>query len=388
VAWRQHKQLLLDVSIAVAAFAASLALLVARGADSGDVDALGVLLSALASLPLAARRAAPLGVFVVTAAASSVLYAIAQPEGPPIGPTLALYWLAARDAGSRARSRRDVAVVVVLLAAHVTAGGLARDAFPGIELLFATLLWGGAWLAGDRTRLRRERIAELEERALRAEREAERERRLAAAEERGRIARDLHDSAGHAINTILVHAAMGRLQGANDPDSTGEAFQTIEDVARETVGEIDQMVRALRDDASPTGTDVDPPPGLAALDGLVKRHRAAGLEVTTTTHGQRRALPPAVDRAAYRILQEALTNAARHGNGSASVELRFGRSALDVDVANSLNMDRAVRSTGGGQGIVGMRERASLLGGTLDAGARNGRFELHAHLPFADSKHG
>jgi signal transduction histidine kinase len=148
------------------------------------------------------------------------------------------------------------------------------------------------------------------------------------------------------------------------------------------------MVRVLRDDASPTGADVEPPPGLAALDGLVKRHGAAGLQVTTTFHGQRRALPPGVDRAAYRILQEALTNAARHGDGGARVDLRFGPNALDVDVANSLNPDRAVRSAGGGQGIVGMRERASLLGGTLDAGARDGRFELHAHLPFADSGHG
>jgi signal transduction histidine kinase len=386
VALRQDKRLLLDASIAVAAFAVSLGLLAARG-DSGDFDALGVLLTALASLPLAARRAAPLGVFVVTAAASSVLYAIAEPNGPPIGPTLALYWLAARDAESRARSRRDLAVVLVLLAAHVTAGGLARDAFPGVELLFATLVWGGAWLAGDRTRLRRERIAELEERAVRAERDAERERRLAAAEERGRIARDLHDSAGHAINTILVHAAMGRLQTSNDPGAAREAFQTIEDVARETVGEIDQMVRALRDDGSPTGTDVEPPPGLAALDGLVKRHGAAGLQVETTVHGEERTLPPGVDRAAYRILQEALTNAARHGDGSATVDLRFGRSALDVDVANSVAPDRAVSSTGGGQGIIGMRERATLLGGTLDAGARDGRFELHAHLPIAGPGH-
>ena len=94
-----------------------------------------------------------------------------------------------------------------MLAVHVVAGGIL-----GAEILFGITVWGGAWLAGDRTRLRRERMAELEERALRAEREAERERRLAAAEERARIARDLHDSAGHAINVILVHAGVGRLR--------------------------------------------------------------------------------------------------------------------------------------------------------------------------------
>jgi signal transduction histidine kinase len=381
---RNH--LLLDAAIAVAAFAATVALTAASGTDGGNLDAVALLLSALASLPLVARRVAPLGVFVLTATASTALYGIAEPGGPPIGPTLALYWLAAGGEESRARSRRDLAVVVLLLVAHVTAGGLARGAFPDTELLFGVLLWGGTWLAGDRTRLRHERMAELEERALRAEREAESERRLAAAEERGRIARDLHDSAGHAINTILVHAGMGRLQTDRDPERARQAFQTIEEVARETVGEIDQMVRVLREDArAPEGrAEVEPPPGLAALDGLVARHRAAGLDVSTTMRGERRTLPPGVDRAAYRILQEALTNAARHGNGNAQVEVAFGPSALDVRVANSLSPDRAARPTGGGQGIIGMRERAALLGGTLEAEARNGRFELRGHLPVVD----
>jgi signal transduction histidine kinase len=378
-----RNQLLLDAAMAVAAFAATVGLVAARGTDGGNLDALAVVLSALASLPLVARRVAPLGVFVLTATASTALYAIAEPSGPPFGPTLALYFLAAGGEESRAHSRRDVAVVILLLVAHITAGGLARGAFPDTEILFGVLLWGGTWLAGERTRLRRERMAELEERALRAEREAESERRLATAEERGRIARDLHDSAGHAINTILVHAGMGRLQTERDPESARRAFQTIEELARETVGEIDQMVRVLREDApiSEGGTEVEPPPGLAALDGLVERHRAAGLDVTTTMRGDRRPLPAGVDRAAYRILQEALTNAARHGNGSATVELAFGPSALDLGVANSFSPDRAARTNGGGQGIIGMRERAALLGGTLEADARDGRFALHAHLP-------
>jgi signal transduction histidine kinase len=376
-----------DAAIAVAVFAATLGLVAARGTDGGNVDGLDVLLSALASLPLVARRVAPLGVFALTAAASTALYGLAEPSGPPIGPTLALYWLAAGGEESRARSLRDLAVVVLLLAAHIAAGGLARGAFPGTEILFGVLLWGGTWLAGDRTRLRRERMAELEERALRAEREAERERRLAAAEERGRIARDLHDSAGHAINTILVHAGMGRLQTGRDPETAREAFQTIEELARETVGEIDQMVRVLREDAAPSDGrpgEVEPPPGLAALDGLVERHSAAGLRVTTTVRGERRTLPPGVDRAAYRILQEALTNAARHGNGGAHVDVAFSPSGLDLSVANPISPDRAARATGGGHGIIGMRERAALLGGTLEADARGRRFELRVHLPAGD----
>jgi signal transduction histidine kinase len=385
-----RNELWIDAAIAVAVFAASLGLL-AGGTDleesAGGVDPLGVLLTALASLPLVARRIAPLGVFVVTALASTVLFGIAQPAGPPIGPTLALYWVAAGGDGSRARTRLTLALVGALLVAHTTAGGLAADRFPATELLFGVLVWGGAWLAGDRTRLRRERMAELEERAARAERDAERERRLAAAEERTRIARDLHDSAGHAMNVILVHAGLGRLQSEGDPGARKE-FQTIEQVARETVGEIDQLVGAWREDSSRPvgGHEVEPPPGLAALGALVERHLAAGLDVTTTVRGDRRPLSPGVDRGAYRILQEALTNAARHGDGSARVEVAFGQGALDLSVANPLRGDRAIRAGSGGHGVIGMRERANLLGGSLAARVRDGRFEVRAHLPLVDDR--
>jgi signal transduction histidine kinase len=375
---------LIDVALALAVFAGSVGLLAVGEPDGsgGSVDAAGVLLAALASLPLMAWRRAPLAVFVVTAAASAALRFAAEPAGPPLGPTIALYLAALTGDGSRARTRLTLTVASIALVAHLAANAVAQDAFPAVETVFGVLVWGGAWLAGDRTRLRRERMSELEERAVRAERDAERERLLAAAEERGRIARDLHDSAGHAINVILVHAGMGRLHVERDPQSAREAFETIEQVARETVGEIDQMVGALREDSS-SSDGVEPPPGLAAFDGLVQRHRDAGLRVTTTISGDRRPLPPGVDRGAYRILQEALTNAARHGDGSAAVELAFGRGVLEVTVANPIGPDRPARSTGGGHGVIGMRERAAQLGGSLDAGARNGSFELHARLPLA-----
>jgi signal transduction histidine kinase len=385
-----RKDLVIDSAIAVVVFAASLGMLAAGGTDlrdsDGEVGAVGIVLSALASLPLAARRRAPLAVFAVTAIASAALYGLEDPAGPPLGPTLALYWLAAAGEASRARSRLTLAVIAALTAVHLTAAGLGRDAFPGVEMLLAVLVWGGAWLAGDRTRLRRERMAELEERAARAEREAERERRLAAAEERARIARDLHDSAGHAINVILVHAGLGRLLTNRDPARAREAFETIEAVARDTVGEIDDLVRVLRKDA-PHGRpdDVEPPPGLAALDALVAQHREAGLRVTTTVSGDRRPLAPAVDRGAYRILQEALTNAARHGNGSARVEVAFGETALDLRVANALRNGGGAATEGGGHGVIGMRERAALLGGSVDVGAGAGHFRMHARLPLARS---
>jgi signal transduction histidine kinase len=373
---------LLDAALAVAAFAASVALLVAgeNKAGADGLDALEVVVAALASLPLVVWRLAPIAVFAATALASSLLYGVADPEGPPIGPTVAVYLMAFSGDGSRRRTQLTLALVAAMLTVHVIAGGIL-----GAEILFGITVWGGAWLAGDRTRLRRERMAELEERALRAEREAERERRLAAAEERGRIARDLHDSAGHAINVILVHAGMGRLQTDRDPERAREAFATIEEVARETVGDIDQMVRVLREDASLAG-EVEPPAGLASLEGLVEQHRAAGLDLTSSIHGRPRQLPAGIDRGAYRIIQEALTNAARHGNGNARVQIDFGERELGVLVENVLIPGRPARTEGGGHGLVGMRERAALLGGSLEAGPREGRFEVRARLPIPEDR--
>jgi signal transduction histidine kinase len=383
------KKLLADAGIAAGVFALSLAVLGAGGAGEPDantrsLDALGVVLTAIASLPLVARRRSPLAVFALTAAASVALNALSYPPGPPLGPTIALFFIAAAPAEARAGLRLTAAVVAGFFVVHVTAAGLASDEFPLVPLLFGALVWGGAVVVGDRVRQRRQRIVELEERALRAEREAERERRLAAAEERTRIARDLHDSAGHAINVILVQAGAARLLQEQDPARARAALETIEEVARETVGEIDQLVRALREDgSSEAGDEVEPPPGLAALNALAERHRTSGLPVVVRIDGTRRQLTPAVDRAAYRILQEALTNAARHGVGSAEVDVAFGRQALELTVTNPTAHEGAPAD---GHGIVGMRERTALLGGSLEAGADNGLFRVQARLPYSDGE--
>jgi signal transduction histidine kinase len=376
-----RRQQLVDVGVAVAAFAGTLALMFVPESDEAhqprDPDALGVVLAALASLPLIARRRAPILVFVFVVAASALLFGLGYPEGPPIGPTVALYFVALSRTEGPLRTAPVIALAAGLFAAHLTALGIGRDRFPGGELLLGSILWSGVWIAGDRTRLRRERIAALEERALRAEREAERERRLAAAEERARIARDLHDSAGHAINVILVQAGAARLLQQQDPERAREALETVEEVARETIDEIDRLVGALREGGS---ADVEPPPGLAALDGLVERHRAAGLEVSVETRGRRRRLARRADQAAYRILQEALTNAARHGIGHAEVDIAFGESAVELTVTNPAGGDEVQD----GYGLVGMRERAALLGGTLETATSNGHFRLRASLPYGE----
>jgi signal transduction histidine kinase len=382
---------LIDAGIAAIVFAASLALLAGGGAAAADedvrtLDGLGVALAALASLPLLARRRAPLATFAFTAAASAALNGLGYPAGPPLGPTVALYFLAVSPDDGRARTRVIAATVAALFVVHVAAVGLAEEGFPTVPLLFGALVWGGAWVVGERVRTRRVRMAELEERALRAEREAERERRLAAAEERTRIARDLHDSAGHAINVILVQAGAARLLSEKDPERARAALETIEEVARETVKDIDQLVRVLREDgASPEpAPEVEPPVGLGALDILAERHRAAGLELTVDVDGSRRELVPGVDQAAYRILQEALTNAARHGSGRAEVEVEFGSTALEITVTNAVPPNTVVAESG--HGVVGMRERAALLGGSLTAGVADGSFRVQARLPYAGER--
>jgi len=382
--WGLRGEAQVDWSIALVVFVLSLALLAAEGAsrpDSRDPDALAVVLVAFASLPLAARRKAPLAVFVVTAVSSAVLNLVGYPGGPPLGPTVAVYFLALSSQVMRVPRWLAAAVVAALLLVHAGAVGVADESFPTVPLLFGALVWGGAWVVGDRVRMRRQRIEELEERARRAEREAERERRLAAAEERTRIARDLHDSAGHAINVILVQAGAARLLGEHDPGRS-QALRTIEDVARETLGEIDQLVRALRDDELPAESrrNVEPPVGLSGLDTLADRHRSAGLEVDVRLRGSRRPLPPGVDQAAYRIVQEALTNAARYGSGSAAVEIAYGARELELGVSNPTA--RRERPEADGHGIIGMRERAGLLGGRLDVRTENGVFRIRARLPY------
>jgi signal transduction histidine kinase len=376
---------LLDAGLALVAFVATLAI-AGKGGQEDQEEHLGldaVLVAGVASLPLAVLRRAPLSLFALMSAASATLALLGYESGPPPGPTIALFLIAARADEGGARSWATAAVVIASFLVHLASRGIAEDRIPPEALFFGILVWGGAWVLGDRLRQRRARLRDAEERTRRTQREAERERRLAAAEERTRIARDLHDSAGHAINVILVQAGAARLLQERDPDAARKALATVEEVARETVGEIDRLVRVLReDDGRGAATAVEPPPGLAALPTLIDRHRVAGLDVSVSEKGDRRALPPAVDQAAYRILQESLTNAARHGDGTAEVTLGFSPDALELSVENGF----VGTASTGGLGLVGMRERVGLVGGTFHAGGENGRFRVRARLPYGGSE--
>ena len=339
-----------------------------------------MVLAAGSTVPLVVQRRAPFTVLVMTAMISIVAVGLGHPLDLPLGPTVALYHLTAGRGREVAWTWRTTITVVVLLLAYLAAAAAARRALPSSELLHTGLACGVAWFAGERTRLRRDQLAELEQRALRAERDVERERLLAAAEERTRIARDLHDSAGHAISVIAVRAGAARLRHSRDPDRSLVALTAIEEVARLTADEIDRMVGVLRDDAREDGAEA--PIGLAGVDALIARFEEVGLVVTTACAGVRRPLTAAADPAVYRILQEALTNAARHGGGRASIELIFGDTALDVSVTNPAPAPRPPRS-GGGHGLVGMRERATMLGGRFDARSTDGAFHVSARIPYA-----
>jgi signal transduction histidine kinase len=372
-----------DVVVALAAFALTLVVLgFSHNADRG-LDPLGVFLAALACFPLIAHRRFPLGVFAFTTAAAAVLNGLGYSLGPPFGPTVALFYVA-EDERTRARIPETAAVVLGFFAVHVGATAVAHGGFPTSAILFGVVVWGGAWVLGDQLRQRRRRRADVEERIQRAQRDTERERRLAAAEERTRIARDLHDSAAHAINVILVQAGAARLLQQRDPDATRRALTTIEEVARETIGEIDQLVHGLRENGmGEEPPAIEPPTGLAALDTLAERYRAGGLAIEIRSSGSPRPLPRAVDQAAYRILQESLTNAARHGAGAAEVDIRYGESELVLTISNPAVAAGSGESVPGGHGILGMRERAALLGGSLSALEEGSVFRVEARLPYA-----
>jgi signal transduction histidine kinase len=337
--------------------------------ETAEPGVLAFALVLLSALALLWRDRHPRAVLAVTLASSLALAALSYGSNAPVAPAVALYACAVRPQRGRSWPALAAAAAgwaaLVLIEVAVTPYGVPDYVLPG-------LIWAGSWLIGDRRRFLRAHVADQLD-------HARREHELVVAEERARIARELHDSAGHALNTILVHAGAARVLRERDAERSAQAVATIEDLARETIEEIDRIVGLLREDRE---MDRSPLPGIDQIPALVERQRAGGLDVHLTIDGEPgRRSPTPVSRAVYRIAQESLTNASRHGTGSAAIAIQLGPDALELSVANPVTTHVESRP-GGGRGIAGMRERAKLLGGSLQATRNGSRFELHAQLPY------
>ncbi|MFC4057494.1 sensor histidine kinase [Planomonospora corallina] len=242
------------------------------------------------------------------------------------------------------------------------------------------------WLAGIYANTRRRYLESLEERAERAERERDQRARLAAAEERTRIARELHDVVAHNVSVMIVQADGAGYAIDSDPEQARLAVRAVSAAGRRALAEMRRMVGVLRTDAEAVEGEYAPQPGLSQLDALMEQVRSSGLPVEVRVSGAVRELPEGEQLAVYRIVQEALTNTLKHGGpGSrAEVELEYGVRELVVRVADD---GRGVAAPGGpgGHGLVGMRERVMVYGGSLEAGPRpGGGFRVVVRLPVGE----
>jgi signal transduction histidine kinase len=255
----------------------------------------------------------------------------------------------------------------------------AGEDFVAVPILFLVV-----WIAGLTLGYQQREMRAARERAQRAEGERETRARSAVAEERQRIARELHDVVAHSISVMTVQAGGVRRLLLPDQTREREALETIEETGREALAEMRRMLGILR---QPTDEPaLAPQPSMASLGALVEHVREAGLPVAYRIEGEPQPLPPGVELSAYRIVQEALTNALKYaGPARAEVSISYGRDALEIEIVNDGRVDGDGEGTG--HGLIGMRERVAVFGGTLEAGPRPGAdgFVVKARLPVRDA---
>ena len=348
----------------------------------GDVPIAALVVFAVASAALYWRRRAPLAVLggAVIAWAVTIGSGYADLGGVVI---IALY-----SAGRYATEDRWAHVGVAAAIVVILVDG-ATDPAPWGEAVFGAVVLFVAWYVGRRIRLRGERAAQLA-------REQAAEARRIVTEERARIARELHDVVAHRVSLMTVQAGAAKAVAAENPEGARQAMGAVEEAGRQALEELRHLLGVLRPDTDPDG--LVPQPGLKELPRLVQQIRGAGLEVSLAADGVPAELPARVDLFAYRIVQEALTNVLKHAGPGAHTQVQLGAdsSGIVIEVLDDGHggsegsesaggrqpdgSDPQIRRTG--HGIVGMRERARLLGGTLDARPRpGGGFRVVAHLP-------
>jgi signal transduction histidine kinase len=280
---------------------------------------------------------------------------------------------------------RRFAVGAAMCVALAVTGGIADGGDPG-TLIFFGLLIGTPWVVGRVIRLGRERQSLLEDRARLLELQRDEKARAAVAEERRRIARELHDVVSHAISVVVLQARGGRRSLDGDPDDARGAFDTIERTSMQALGEMRRLLGVLR--AEEGEVPYLPQPSLERVDELADELRGSGLPVEVSIEGDRASLPPGVDVSAYRIVQEALTNALKHaGPTEARVRIAYEDDAVVVEVVDEGGEPPVSGVGGSGNGLVGIRERVALVGGEVQAGPRlSGGYAVRARLPYGSER--
>jgi signal transduction histidine kinase len=334
-----------------------------------------LLLAPVICLPLLFRRTRPLlalGVTTTATAAAVAGWGLYDPF--PVG--LALFTVADRCERRVSLVAGAGSLALLSLPLWASVGWTNGLGFAGRLLGFVV-----AWLLGDSVRARRMVVKELEDKAERLERERLLEAERAAAKEQARIARELHDLIAHNISVMVVQASAADDVFDTRPDRAREAMRRVIATGRSALTELRQLLGAVRTD----GADYAPPPGLARLDELVRQVRHSGLEVALTVDGEPRPVPRALDLSAYRIVQEALTNTLKHGNARhADVAIHYGDDRLEIEILDDGKGDS--NGDSGGQGLIGMRERVGVFGGSLVAGpAPGGGFSVSARFPLGSA---
>ncbi|GAA3912011.1 histidine kinase [Streptomyces gulbargensis] len=341
----------------------------------------GVLVMGAGAAALVLRRRRPFAVLAFTVASSLVeLAADTRPAPVTMSAVMALYTVASRT-DRPTTWRFGLATMTVLTAAAMAFGPTPWYAQENLGVFAWT---GMAAAAGDAVRSRRAFVDAIRERAERAERTREEEARRRVAEERLRIARDLHDVVAHHIALVNVQAGVAAHVMDRRPDQAKEALAHVREASRSALDELRATVGLLRQSGDPAAP-TEPAPGLADLDGLLDGFRKAGLPVTLARAGGEVPLPATVDLAAYRIVQEALTNVRKHAGPDARAEVsvvRVGRTVEITVLDDGAPPAAGPAGDGGGHGLLGMRERVTALGGTLTAAPRyGGGFRVQAILP-------
>jgi len=350
----------------------------------GSPDPLNMSIAALACLALLGRRRWPVTVLLLTEAGQVFFLAAQGPDGPILVPTLvALYTVAARG-----QFRRSVWLASGVAVAHtVMRIGLTPDGFLSPEKYLS-----GIWMylpvaIGEAVRAKRAYWTEVQARLARAEHEREDEARRRVTAERMRIARELHDVVAHSIAMINIQAGVAAHVIDRDVGQAREALVHIKTASRDALSELRTTLGVLRQDGD-TDVPTEPTPGMDGIGALIASYRGAGMPALLEESGAARALPAPVGLALYRIVQESLTNAMKHAGDGASVLVRvvYGDQAVEVDVVDDGRgvpaPVRAAAADGTGHGLLGMRERAVAVGGSLVVGpGPTGGFSVHAVLP-------